>query len=50
MWQNLPLMNKDFKEPITGREGGTSGSERGRGEAGEKILAFGMGESVEAKM
>lgn len=35
MWQNLPLMNKDFKEPITGRVGGTSGWERERGEAGE---------------
>lgn len=35
MWQNIPLMNKDFKEPITGLVGRTSGSERERGEAGE---------------
>lgn len=35
--QNLPPMNKDFKEPITGRVGRTSVSETGRGEAGAKI-------------
>lgn len=25
MWQNIPLMNKDFKEPITGQEAGLLG-------------------------
>lgn len=30
-------MNKDFKEPITGRVGGTSGLDGRGGKAGEKI-------------
>jgi hypothetical protein len=39
MWQNLPLMNKDFKGPIIGwRVGGTPGLVRGRGEAGERYF------------
>ena len=36
MWQNLPLMNKDFKGPITGQVGGTSGLGRGSRETGER--------------
>ena len=35
-------MNKDFKEPMTGWVDGTSESQRGRGEAGEKIFSFGQ--------
>jgi hypothetical protein len=39
---NLPLMNKDSKEPITGQVGGTSGSEKRTGEE-ERDLAWGLG-------
>jgi hypothetical protein len=44
MWQNLPLMNKDYKGPITGQVGRTSGSGRGRRKAEERNGPFGQQE------
>lgn len=49
---NLPLMNKDSKEPITGQVGGTSGLEKRTGDRREG-LGLGTWEwemSMEAKM
>ena len=40
---NLPLMNKDFKGPITGQVGRISGLDSGREEAGESA-PFRMGQ------
>lgn len=39
VWQNLPLMNNDFRGLITGQGvGRTSGLERGRGESGGRYF------------
>lgn len=50
VWQNLPLMNKDFRGPITRQGvGRTSGPEKGREEAGKGDL-FLDGESLGSNM
>ena len=46
MRQNLPLLNKDFRGPITGLGVGGSGRVRHRGE-GKKRLGFLEGRKIE---